>query len=75
MEKINDQFNSKKEKSRFEQVQIDSKESFFFLIHILLKNQTQNVLTQMLIIIVEMIQLLAVPFNIMVYHFFNHIVC
>ncbi len=75
MEKINDQFNSKKEKSRFEQVQIDSKESFFFLIHILLKNQTQNVLTQMLIIIVEMIQLLAFPFNIIVYHFFNHIVC
>ena len=75
MEKINDQFNSKKEKSRFEQVQIDSKESFFFLIHILLKNQTQNVLTQMLIIIVEMIQLLAFPFNIIVCHFFNHIVC
>ena len=75
MEKINDQFNSKKEKSRFEQVQIDSKESFFFLIHILLKNQTQNVLTQMLIIIVEMIQLLAFPFNIIVYHFFNYIVC
>lgn len=66
MEKINAQFSSSKETSSLERFQSNIKESFFFLMHILLKNQSQNVWTEMLVIIIEMLQLLAFPFHIIV---------
>ena len=76
MDKINAQFSSSKEASTLERFQNNIKESFFFLMHILLKNQSQNVWTEMLVIIIEMIQLLAFPFNIIgiTYTFYNFLV-